>query len=82
MKIVAFSQTHLNLGSRPIEWRTLTSNKHLLYQRLRLLLNLDERNEVPENVMARLEWAYLPLLRHWRRKPKVIESADYFPPVR
>jgi len=55
MKIVAFSQTHLNLGSRPIEWRTLTSNKHLL---------------VPEDVMARLEWAYLPFAQALASKTK------------
>jgi hypothetical protein len=33
MKVAgAFLQNHLKLGSRALEWRTLTSNKHLIYK--------------------------------------------------
>lgn len=39
-----------------------------------ILLYLDERNELSENDIARLEWAYLPLLTHSRRKPKALED--------
>jgi hypothetical protein len=38
-----------------------------------ILLNLDERDELPEDAIARLEWTYLRLLRYSRRKPKVLE---------
>ena len=33
-----------------------------------------KRNELSENDMARLEWAYLPLLTHSRREPKALED--------
>ncbi len=39
-----------------------------------ILTELDKRNELPVAEMARLEWAYLPLLQHSRRKPKVLET--------
>ena len=52
------------------------SNQTVMLQHFveEILLHLDERNELSENDMARLEWAYLPLLTHSRREPKALED--------
>jgi hypothetical protein len=52
------------------------SNQTVMLQHFveEILLHLDERNELLENDMARLEWAYLPLLTHSRRNPKALED--------
>jgi hypothetical protein len=52
------------------------SNEPVMLQHFveEILLHVDERNELPDDEIARLEWAYLPLLTHSRRKPKALES--------
>ncbi len=52
------------------------SNQAVMLQHFveEILLYLDEKNELSESDMARLEWAYLPLLTHSRRKPRALES--------
>jgi hypothetical protein len=39
-----------------------------------ILLEFDKRDELTQDEMASLEWTYLPILRHSRRQPIILEN--------